>query len=360
MEEKTISFLKRTYREYYFKHNESVEFPTQIAQREFGYIPFGGSMIRHLVFESPGQLVAELLRQAPSSVYCSNATYSNPSLPMDEKGWKGAELIFDIDADSIPSSCKASHNWWYCQECSRGGKGVSPATCPSCHGNEATQVHWACGECLAGAKQHARRLIDFLVQDFGLSEAQIRVYFSGNRGYHIHVDDDRFEKSDTQARAEIANYIRGSGINLNLRLRGREGETHAAFGWGARIDGFLANISQQPRRRTSQKILDDIILENASLIDSSVTTDIHRVFRMPGTLHGDSGMLKIRVDGFESFDPLVEAVVLGDGRVKVHVGYSPEFVLRDHRFGPFNSSDTVLPTYAAVYLLARGLGRVAE
>ncbi|TMP96232.1 MAG: hypothetical protein E6K99_10360 [Thaumarchaeota archaeon] len=97
----TIRFLKATYKEHYFRDSDRIEFPSKIEEREFGYMPFGGGMVRHLTFRSAGEAVAEIVRQAPSSVYCSNALYDSPSLPMEEKGWKGAELIFDIDASDI-------------------------------------------------------------------------------------------------------------------------------------------------------------------------------------------------------------------------------------------------------------------
>ena len=126
MDEKVISFLRKVYREHYFKHHDLVEIPSEMASREFGYIPFGGGMIRHLSFKNGGELFAELVKQAPSSVFCSNAVYERPTLQMDEKGWKGAELIFDIDADSIPTSCKARHAWWFCNNCHKGGMGTKP------------------------------------------------------------------------------------------------------------------------------------------------------------------------------------------------------------------------------------------
>lgn len=69
-EEKTTAFLRKTYREHYFRHHDQVEIPTMIASREFGYIPFGRGMVRHLSYKSPGELAADLVKQAPSSVFC--------------------------------------------------------------------------------------------------------------------------------------------------------------------------------------------------------------------------------------------------------------------------------------------------
>lgn len=353
MDEKIVTFLRRVYREYYFNHRDIIEIPPKMASREFGYIPFGGGMIRHLSFKSAGELTAELVRQAPSSVYCSNAIYEHPTLQMDEKGWLGAELIFDIDADAIPTSCKSTHNWWFCNECKKGGMGTKPAKCPRCRAVAPEQVHWSCIECIAATKEHVRRLIDFLTDDFSISRQRIRVYFSGNRGYHASVQDERFDGADISMRSELANYIRGNGLSLKAVT-----QYSGSLGWARRSNMFIATMNE-PLLRRNQKLTDEVVAANAALIDESVTTDIHRVFRMPGTLHGNSGMLKMRVDSLDHFDPQRQAVVLPDEVVPVHIYYSPEFYLKGNRFGPYDSVDTRIPIYAAVFLLARGLGGVA-
>ena len=211
MNDATIAFLRRAYKEFYFKRADSIDFPPEVEAREFGYIPFGGSMVRHLSFKGAGEAVAEIVRQAPSSLYCSNARYSSPTLPMEEKGWLGAELIFDIDATDIPTSCKRTHDLWYCESCHATGRLPRPANCPACKGTT-QEFHGNCESCLEAARQHAVRVIDFLTNDFGVPGDEIRTYFSGSRGYHLHVFDKRFELLDQQARAEIADYIRGSSL----------------------------------------------------------------------------------------------------------------------------------------------------
>lgn len=358
MDEQVAAFLRKVYREHYFKHHDLVEIPPLIESREFGYIPFGGGMIRHLSFKNPGELFAELVRQAPSSVFCSNATYDRPTLQMDEKGWRGADLIFDIDADSIPTTCKDRHTWWYCNSCHRGNMGTKPARCPNCHDVNVEQMHWSCRECLNATKEHVKRLVGFLQDDFGVDNQDIHLYFSGNRGYHAQVHDQRFETADPQMRTDIANYIRGTGLNMKVR---DQTPGHSEFGWSHRAQLFLASTDAIPHARGSnQKLTNQVITANAALIDESVTTDIHRVFRMPGTLHGNSGLLKTRVKSLESFDPQSDPVVLGSETVKILIHYSPEFFLKGRRFGPYDSTTTQIPIYAAVFLLARGLGAIAN
>jgi DNA primase small subunit len=342
----TAAFLRKTYKEFYFRRADSISFPNEISSREFGYIPFAGGMIRHLAFRNPGEAMAEILRQAPSSVYCSNARYSNPALPMEEKGWLGAELIFDIDATDIPTSCKRSHDVWYCEFCKK----------------PVQLLHGTCKACLDAAMQHAARVVDFLTHDFGVPADEIRTYFSGSRGYHLHIFDARFELLDQQARAEIADYIRGSGLPASNTIWAsmkhmRGSSPDMLRGWTKRIVlavGYEPGQVPQHRRSVAQAIA-----SQAARIDPSVTTDIHRVFRLAGTLHGNTGMLKMEVPPSGVFDPTSDPVVLTDDNVTINVSFYPKFTIKGQTFGPYKSEVVSIPSYAAVSILTRGFAEVA-
>jgi DNA primase small subunit len=221
-----------------------------------------------------------------------------------------------------------------------------PSQCSRCQGTDTVQLHWSCAECLAATKDHISRLLKFLTDDFGVPEADIAVYFSGNRGYHLHVDDTRFEGMDPSARAEVAKYIRGTGL---IRSHGSDDTT--VVGWAERT----AELAKDGQPRPEQ-------VANAfgSRIDEAVTTDIHRIFRMPGTLHGNSGLLKMRVHDLQAFRPEQDPVVLGDEEVALYVRGSPKFSLKGRTFEPYSAEEADLPTYAAVYLMTKGLARLAE
>ena len=81
---------------------------------------------------------------------------------------------------------------------------------------------------------------------------------------------------------------------------------------------------------------------------------------MPGTLHGNSGLLKAIVHDLAGFRPEYDPVVLGDEPVTLSVRGSPVFSLKGRTFGPYSSEEPELPTYAAVYLLTKGLGMIAS
>ena len=281
---------------------------------------------------------------------------------MEEKDWKGAELIFDIDATDIATSCKKSHDIWFCQSCYATGKLPKPPSCPECKGSTEA-FHNTCDACLEAAKNHALRVVDFLTKDFGTQPESIRTYFSGNRGYHLHVYDGRFYLLVQAQRAEIAGYIRersslppSNTIWASLRrMTGRSPEE--LQGWMKRIASTVGTGYGQtgkPRKSVAQAIA-----SQAARIDSSVTTDIHRVFRLAGTLHGNTGMLKMRVYPSNDFDPARDPVVLSDEKVRINVSFYPEFSIKGQAFGPYKSEAVTMPTYAAIGILTRGFAEVA-
>ena len=319
-------------------------------------------MIRHLSFKSKGEALAEILKQSPSSVYCSNARYEYPTRPIEEKGWLGAELIFDIDATDIPTACKRGHDIWYCEKCHASGKLPRPAKCAKC-GGPTVEFHGRCETCLDAAKDHAMRVAGFLTNEFGVGRESILLYFSGNRGYHLHIFDRRVDSLYPAARGEIAEYMRGSGLppsqTLASSLRRRPPGAPQGAGWTRRITGYV-DERRQDYSGTLQKLVSEAISSQRAMVDSSVTTDIHRVFRLSGTLHGNTGMMMKRIESSGSFDPQEDPVVLSDRPVRVRVEFYPRFRMKHRDFGPFfKPEDVELPTYAAVSILTRGLGEVA-
>jgi len=355
-------FLKQVYREFYFGNVESIEFPRDIQAREFGYIPFGGNMVRHLSFRSRGEAIAEILKQSPSSIYCSNAKYESPTAPIDEKRWLGAELIFDIDATDIPTPCKRGHDIWYCETCFASGKLPGPSKCPKC-GGPSTTLHGTCESCISAAKNHVQRVTNFLTEDFGVEYDNLRPYFSGNRGFHIHVQDNRFNTLGQLSRVEVSDFLMGRSLPPNrkmvseIQIRQGQGNGIAGEGWIRRIAKHVWN-KQVGYSGTLEKLVSDAISMQIALIDSSVTTDVHRIFRLGGSLHGNTGLRKMHIKSIDSFDPQIDPIVLSGKPVTLKVNFHPRFRLKGEEFGPFKSQMVELPTYAAVSILTRGLGEV--
>ena len=102
------------------------------------------------------------------------------------------------------------------------------------------------------------------------------------------------------------------------------------------------------------------VKEQASAIDTVVTTDIHRLIRLPGTLHGKTGWLAqtVPIDELEDYDPLTSAIALNGGTEKVYVRRAPRFSIGDGSYGPYEGEKVELPLAAAVFLLCKKAARV--
>jgi DNA primase small subunit len=108
--------------------------------------------------------------------------------------------------------------------------------------------------------------------------------------------------------------------------------------------------------------LAEYVRENqAAKIDTVVTTDIHRLIRMNGTLHGKTGLKKVQfpASALHDFDPFVGAVAFKKGAVKVLVSDSPEFRVGGETLGPYKNQTVTLPTAAAVMLICKRRAEVA-
>jgi DNA primase small subunit len=120
--------------------------------------------------------------------------------------------------------------------------------------------------------------------------------------------------------------------------------------------------SLQDKWKINERVWRNIVEKAMSLvalparIDTVVTTDIHRLIRMPGTLNGKTGLkaTTVPLDQLEEFDPFNEPIVF-EGTQKIEITEAPQFRLRDQTFGPYVDQTVELPTAAAILLVAKGV-----
>ncbi|MBR40593.1 MAG: hypothetical protein CMA89_01710 [Euryarchaeota archaeon] len=336
----------------------SIWAPPRLRTREWMFIPWGGAPPdRHRSFLDKNSLHSYLRSRAPHSCFHSTAYYQDPSqLKMAEKGWLGADLIFDLDGDHLP--------------------GVSDNDFPSMI------------EVIQG--QAWRLWNEFLEPEFGFKEKHAQFTFSGHRGFHIHVRDPGILHLDSNARREIVNYIRGEGIDIQSTISDNSEWGRRALqgidstldklakissgesGKGALVDelhGILTTRANSPQvnlKSTSKASIielaeladnadkvarlkndaglavfgpkctpifwelvkgdSSVVIGTAGETDEVVTVDTKRVIRWVGSLHGKSGLRvtelpleRLDPDSRDSFDPLSEAVVFSGGAVKVRI-----------------------------------------
>jgi len=393
-------YVSRKFSEFYASPSTKIPAPSAIGEREFAFFLFKERiMVRHRSAASLNGLRSLLCENKPSDVYHSCAYYENPEADMDKKGWLGADLVFDIDADHIPTSCDKIHDEWTCGKCGFSGKGVTPEICPACEGQKFDARTWPCERCISSSREETRKLLDMLEKDFGFSENELRVFFSGHRGYHVHVETEDVRTLDAMARKEIVDYVYGLGLTgLEKRKKNRHEQPFNLhdFGWNKRIkkgiQKFILNATEEDLRNVGIKQNVKNILQNKEAIsnryieenrwtlvkgvgpetwlkiarhvkalesanvDTVVTTDIHRLIRMNGTLHGKTGLKKVEfpVADLAKFDPFTEAVAFKEGKTKVSVSCAPQFRLGENKFGPYTNEKLELPTAAAVLLICKG------
>ena len=366
-------FLISQFRRYYT--SERRVHANELSKREIGYIPFRGTMIRHIMIrDDPGRkdLLTFLRDRVPRHLYHSVATYVNPgNRSMKDKGWLGAELIFDLDADHLKDAEKMSY-----------------------------------AQILFEVKKHTQRLIEkFLIGYLNIDANNISLYFSGGRGYHVHVNNDAMYSMNSDQRREISNLVRGEGLNARGLIEVVSREHFYGKGWIPEIDGvFIENLEEilsggnpvgdekicnrirqyfenEPslRKDERKKVLltpgpekykrlhnDEITLLDKTIdhlkerfaceIDEPVSTDIHRLIRFPYSLHGKTGfqVVNVEIDRFNEFNPLKDAIPseFKNDEVKINVTKPFEIDLNGLNFKL--EGNEVVPTYTAIYAILSG------
>lgn len=419
----TIGWLNQRFRDWY-KANPPRP-PDRFARREFGYIPWPERpgpppFVRHLGFDSASHFQDSLARSGPHSVYYSTAYYRRPAeMKMLDKQWLGAELIFDLDADHLDDVEKAK-----------------------AEGREVPL-----DEQLRQVKGKFKTLLDeFLFGDFGLSDKDVWITFSGGRGYHAHVVEERLLQLGSRERREVVDYITGKvpvvekgseepdlSVFLERVVTGADsfkGKVKAdvsyrlppvtAPGWPGRLtrtlmkdlnahvfgkdraaarkwlkgidgigdlsaDKFLDKVEKLSDARTHGKSVQQLVAEGRishksdplykiatkSLAqfglaqakgetDEPVTADVKRLIRLPGSLHGKSGLKVVTLtrDALDGFDPLRDAVAFSMDPVPFTARKDQEATLGGERIAVKGGEQGFVPEAHAVFWCARQSGTV--
>ena len=390
------AFIKQRFSRYY--QQADIPGPTQLVQREFGVITERGGMWRHLGFKDQQELQNFLRKQVPIHAYHSSTYYTKPTArTMDEKGWLGADLVFDLDADHLDDTENMSME-----------------------------------DMLAAVKIEFHKLLDsYLLGDFGFDEKDILIVFSGGRGYHAHVRDERVLGLNSHERREIVDFITRPHAEIDPLIikeifSSKEFQGHVSSkyiyrlypvdtpGWKGKVTysvidflnrteeldkaevleelmrfkGIGDTLAKQiykslyegkPGNRGLDKIRDNLNLEPFSSdkvrnsfinyivkemsvdlggeTDEPVTSDIKRLIRLPGTLHGKSSLKVIPMDleALKDFQPLRDAVWDGFAKdtVKISANSDADIKLKDESFKITKGNKYDLPEYAALHFVCQ-------
>ena len=373
MHENDIKLLLDTFKKYYFDHFDLIHVPDRPSEREFGYQQFNSGMTRHISVKNDKELHLMLMNNVPSDVYCSNAYYSFPNLPMAEKDWKEADLIFDIDSKDLKLDCRQNHTCIKCTSCEH----VSPIQneCPNCQSKKIEHKSLTCNNCIEHAKGEVKKLTDVLTKDLGIDQKNIEVYFSGNEGFHVYAFNTFYQKLGSRERSELVDYIMFRGAipeTFGFNRFKPERSSLLDFnenGWRGRLAKNLFS-SKSKRSKTVTQILSQGYssfqnkLEDARnkigvKIDPNVTMDIHRIFRLPGSLNSKSGLTKQICENLAEFEPFSDACFLDDAPTEITANSPIPFELKRKKYGPYKNEKVTVPKFAAIYMICKGLATSA-
>jgi len=373
MLENDLKFLEETFKQYYFDHFDFIHIPDRSLEREYGYKKFNSGMVRHISLKTDKDLHLMLMTNVPSDVYCSNAYYTFPNLPMAEKDWKEADLIFDIDAKDLNLSCRKDHTCVKCLSC--GEVSLLHDTCPKCKSNKLDLLSLTCDNCISGVKKEVLNLIKILTNDLQIDDKNIRMSFSGNEGFHVYIAYSSYNQLGSNERRDLIDYIKFQSAMPERFGFPKNNPSRTSFpdlgdsGWSGRVAKELFG-SKSKRSKTITKVISDgqvayqqKLEEMKNLIgvkiDSNVTSDIHRIFRLEGSLNSKSSLVKLVCQDIEKFNPYIEACLIEDKPVEILANFPIKFSLKNTKFGPYMNEKTCVPKYAAAYMVCKGIASIS-
>jgi DNA primase small subunit len=242
------------------------------------------------------------------------------------------------------------------------------------------------------------------------------VVFSGGRGYHVHVRDSGVLELSRSARREIVDYLLGAGVEFDdvvttEAVAGSAGRsspaqkrTLPAGGWAGRtrrrLEGLFEELRELPEADAlarlqefegigegkasaalaaaeqnsealargnvdvhpavysiGREVFSTVVSAETAPIDEPVTTDINRLIRLPGSLHGGTGLTVERIEreAVDEFDPLEDAIsetFLGN-EIAVYVREPTTVELGGESF-TLSEGVRSVPEHVGVFAMARG------
>ncbi|PIU21996.1 MAG: hypothetical protein COT14_03295 [Candidatus Diapherotrites archaeon CG08_land_8_20_14_0_20_30_16] len=399
---KAEQFLKSRIKEYYEKNFISVP---NIEKREFGYGIYNKKILdRNIAFKNDYELNTFLRERVPFYLSYSVAYYELPDAkPTSAKKLLKNDFIFEYDADDIPTPCKKTHDSWICPKCKEEGKGHTQK-CPKC--NSRTEIsEWICDKCLDATKKQTKRLYNILTYELGFSEQEIKITFSGHKGFHTKIISPKIENIKQNERIELMDYITEEGLNFkelgfvpdekgSIKFLGEKlGKSQKYLNFIKTVlesndatellKYFDPNTSTQtlnklvnnkkealeslekgkfyrPRKESVDlwyNLLENLKESQKLYVDRQTTIDMYKIIRVPNTIHGGAMLLskEVKIDKISDFNPFEEASIYKDGTLKIHLKKVPRLLLNREIFGPYENEIVELPNNIATYFLAKGV-----
>ncbi|MGI0131067.1 MAG: DNA primase small subunit domain-containing protein [Thermoplasmata archaeon] len=402
----TLAWARSAFQGYY--RHAVLDPPGRLNRREFAVFPFATEtfMRRHATLRDPAEFRRFLREEVPRHVYYSSAYYRRPSEPtMSAKEWLGADLIFDLDSDHLRGSAGLDYAGQLALVKRRlvqlvddflfGDFGVDPSTTSLVFsGGRGYHVHIRAEGFLALTSPERRELVDYVL---GTGVDAMRAVGTRREAADLAVDEE-------PSGEEAVRSPRGSGpartrylvppdspgwpgrttravleVLHRWELAGRATATAEMLGygipapkarrWAKRLvdEGGATRIREQLTLEVFPKevpveFLEALVpraaIEVQGETDAPVTTDIHRLIRLPGSVHGGTGFRAVPLsrDGLDGFDPFRDALLgpLDGDRTEVTFTQEVRYPFPDGGVHGTPGAAAELPTPVALFLVLRG------
>ncbi len=386
-------FLLKSFRKYYKEYTPWM--PNRHTKREFGFMFFDRDIMqRHLGFGTQDDLKRFMISEVPKHSYYSTAYYRHPSAPsMDEKEWMGAELIFDLDADHLEGADRMTYDSMMIRireemitlvdSFLMGDLGFSEKQIQLCFsGGRGYHAHVTQPDVLTLGTHERRELVDYIT----CSGMNIDWIFPIDR----RMTRTTVVNGQTRPTVEEIRTIPGEDSG-GWRLRMRHGlmevvedictmdpsmikktypsvkgsTTQTLTGLQERVNDCHEYLFERNDmgllKKHDQDLLVKIMKEDkapkmSGEVDKPVTPDIKRLIRLPGSVHGKTGLRvsPITREQLTEYNPLQYAVpkIYSDEPVKITMKRPYELRILDDTIN-LKQGETEVPEYAAVFLIGR-------
>jgi DNA primase small subunit len=400
LEGRDLAWAKERFTRYYAA--TPVPPPLRFARREFAAFPFTTEtmMRRHAAFRTAEEFRAFLRRESPRHVYYSSAYYHVPDHPtMPGKEWLGADVVFDLDADHLRGAERLDYAGQLGLVRQRvrdllddflfGDFGIDPAkTRLVFSGGRGYHVHIQDETYWTLSSPERRELVDYVT---GAGFDARRIIASDRGPASSAMDDDgdgrshragrafaRLPPTDAPgwsgrtSRAVVAMLDRWSAAGAPAATADLEAaglskpkarhlaKTLVTDGVGRKIRDSLSLEVRE--KELPPEFLDAVVARAAVEVqgetDAPVTTDIHRLIRLPGSLHGGTGfrVTPIPFERLPEFDPFTDALVesADDDRSTVVLTKDASFPFPKSPVNAPAGAELELPSPVALFLVLRG------
>jgi len=340
-------------------HYESAEILIdRIERREIAFARDGGSLSDRANSFATVEELSKYLQSALSvnSVYSSIAYFEDPNVyAINKRGTMGADLAFDVDMEPTGS-----------------------------------RLDWMFDVC-AITSEVVTRLSD----DLGFKREEMTLDFSGGKGFHITINNPSYRDLSKKDRKQLLDYIRGESLKasyLDANIKGgwhgqyrhfisslaplmtddakQNAERLIARGFAKVHAKKLGDLATMPGYRqdlatgrligvsdkavaSSRGAFKARVKRVFSTVDRTVTADINRVLRVPGTIHNKTGLVSVRIplEALDDPDVIFQAVKQAGGLDPVEITLDEPKVEDFDRVHEWPAGTHTVPRWLALHLL---------